>query len=125
MHTVIVDECTGCDLCVAPCPVDCIDMLALPQATVQPIVAGFANTAAELQARATKRDRARRRFEQRNARLQREEEHKLAERLARSKRPAPSPQVESDPMQAAIERVRAQKAADIDAAVKRPRSTWQ
>ncbi len=119
MHTVIVDECTGCDLCVAPCPVDCIDMLALPQATVQPIVAGFANTAAELQARATKRDRARRRFEQRNARLQREEEHKLAERLARSKRPAPSPQVESDPMQAAIERVRAQKTADIDAAVKK------
>jgi electron transport complex protein RnfB len=27
---VIVNECTGCDLCVAPCPVDCIDMLALP-----------------------------------------------------------------------------------------------
>ena len=21
MHTVIIDECTGCDLCVAPCPV--------------------------------------------------------------------------------------------------------
>ncbi|MCL4108886.1 UNVERIFIED_CONTAM: hypothetical protein GTU68_008081, partial [Idotea baltica] len=27
MHTVIVSECTGCDLCVEPCPVDCIDML--------------------------------------------------------------------------------------------------
>ena len=27
MHTVIVDECTGCDLCLEPCPVDCIDML--------------------------------------------------------------------------------------------------
>jgi electron transport complex protein RnfB len=27
MHTVIVDECTGCDLCVDPCPVDCIDMI--------------------------------------------------------------------------------------------------
>jgi electron transport complex protein RnfB len=24
---VIVDECTGCDLCVEPCPVDCIDMI--------------------------------------------------------------------------------------------------
>ena len=33
MHTVIIDECTGCDLCVDPCPVDCIDMLALPQNT--------------------------------------------------------------------------------------------
>ena len=30
MHTVIVDECTGCDLCVEPCPVDCIDMVPLP-----------------------------------------------------------------------------------------------
>ena len=27
MHTVIAHECTGCDLCIAPCPVDCIDML--------------------------------------------------------------------------------------------------
>jgi electron transport complex protein RnfB len=27
MHTVIADECTGCDLCVEPCPVDCIDMV--------------------------------------------------------------------------------------------------
>ncbi len=34
MHTVIVDECTGCDLCVEPCPVDCIDMIPLPT-TVQ------------------------------------------------------------------------------------------
>ncbi|MNJ73637.1 electron transport complex protein RnfB [compost metagenome] len=24
---MIVSECTGCDLCVEPCPVDCIDML--------------------------------------------------------------------------------------------------
>jgi electron transport complex protein RnfB len=29
MHTVIVSECTGCDLCVEPCPVDCIDMIAV------------------------------------------------------------------------------------------------
>jgi len=29
MHTVIIDECTGCDLCVDPCPVDCIDMVPL------------------------------------------------------------------------------------------------
>ncbi|HWR80154.1 MAG TPA: 4Fe-4S binding protein, partial [Pseudomonas sp.] len=30
-HTVIVSECTGCDLCVEPCPVDCIDMIPLGQ----------------------------------------------------------------------------------------------
>ncbi|MBT5967279.1 MAG: RnfABCDGE type electron transport complex subunit B, partial [Gammaproteobacteria bacterium] len=29
MHTVITAECTGCELCVAPCPVDCIIMLPL------------------------------------------------------------------------------------------------
>jgi electron transport complex protein RnfB len=26
MHTIIASECTGCELCVAPCPVDCISM---------------------------------------------------------------------------------------------------
>jgi len=29
MHTVIESECTGCDLCVDPCPVDCIDMITI------------------------------------------------------------------------------------------------
>jgi Na+-translocating ferredoxin:NAD+ oxidoreductase subunit B len=28
MHTVIASECTGCDLCLEPCPVDCIDMIS-------------------------------------------------------------------------------------------------
>jgi electron transport complex protein RnfB len=27
MHTVIESECTGCDLCLPPCPVDCIEMV--------------------------------------------------------------------------------------------------
>ncbi|KAA0946713.1 MULTISPECIES: electron transport complex subunit RsxB [unclassified Pseudomonas] len=119
MHTVIIDECTGCDLCVAPCPVDCIEMQPLHLATVLPVVGDLATTAEERQARSTKRDHTRRRFEQRNARLQREEEHKLAERLARTKRPAPVDEVSSNPVQAAIERVRAQKAAAMDAAVKK------
>ncbi len=26
MHTVITNDCSGCDLCVDPCPVDCIIM---------------------------------------------------------------------------------------------------
>ena len=29
MHTVITEECTGCELCIAPCPVDCIKMIPL------------------------------------------------------------------------------------------------
>lgn len=99
MHTVIIDECTGCDLCVAPCPVDCIEMR--PLATMLPIVGGLANTDIERSERALKRDRARRRFEQRNARLHREEELKLAERLARAKRSAPVDATAENTLQAA------------------------
>jgi electron transport complex protein RnfB len=35
MHTVIASECTGCDLCVEPCPVDCIDMIPAQAQTIQ------------------------------------------------------------------------------------------
>jgi electron transport complex protein RnfB len=99
MHTVIVDECTGCDLCVAPCPVDCIEMR--PTASVLPIVGGLATNESQRHERGLKRDRARRRFEQRNARLQREEAFKLAERLARAKRAAPEVPTPLDAAQAA------------------------
>ena len=34
MHTVIASECTGCDLCVDPCPVDCIEMRPAEETTV-------------------------------------------------------------------------------------------
>lgn len=83
MHTVISDECTGCDLCVAPCPVDCIDMLPLPLTGVTPIVGGLAVSGEQRQGRAVKRDRARKRFESRNARLLCEEQRRIAERNAR------------------------------------------
>ncbi|MGZ9740567.1 electron transport complex subunit RsxB [Pseudomonas sp. GNP012] len=118
MHTVIIDECTGCDLCVAPCPVDCIEMRPLPLDTVLPVVGGLALTPQARQARALKRDHARRRFEQRNARLQREEQQKIAERQARQRVTQPS-EAAVDPVQAALERVRAQKAATADAALKK------
>jgi electron transport complex protein RnfB len=119
MHTVIIDECTGCDLCVAPCPVDCIEMRPLPISTVLPIVGGLAFSLEEQRARTAKRNRARRRFEQRNARLQREDELKAAERQARAKRAAQPNEATLDPVQAALERVRAQKAASADAALKK------
>ena len=32
MHTVIAAYCTGCELCLPPCPVDCIDLVAPPGA---------------------------------------------------------------------------------------------
>jgi len=122
MHTVIVDECTGCDLCVAPCPVDCIEMRPLPATTVIPIVGGLAFSPEAQQARAAKRDHARQRFERRNARLQREEEQKLAERQVRANRVTQPVDVPAlNPVQAALERVRAQKAANADAALKKAR----
>ncbi|WP_338496516.1 electron transport complex subunit RsxB [Pseudomonas sp. WP18] len=121
MHTVLIDECTGCDLCVAPCPVDCIEMRPLPTASVLPIIGGLTSSLEEQQARAAKRNHARRRFEQRNARLRREEEQRQAERLARTQRAAQAPAQPQalDPVQAALERVRAQKAANADAALKK------
>ncbi|MEN4958784.1 electron transport complex subunit RsxB [Pseudomonas syringae] len=86
MHTVIINECTGCDLCIAPCPVDCIEMHPLPLATVTPVVGGLAPTPERQEARQRKRSHARMRFEARNARLHREQQTRLAERLARSQR---------------------------------------
>ncbi|KAE9639116.1 electron transport complex subunit RsxB [Pseudomonas sp. PB106] len=118
MHTVIIDECTGCDLCVAPCPVDCIEMHPLPLGTL-PVVGGLAFNLDEQRARAAKRDHARQRFERRNARLRREEQQKQAEREARAKRAAHPEVTATDPVQAALERVRAQKAATADAALKK------
>ncbi len=101
MHTVIIDECTGCELCVAPCPVDCIDILPLPEP--------------EAKAQRERADQFRQRFEAHQARLEREEARKLADRQARAERVA-QPQAQqntaaTDPIQAAIERVKAQKAA--------------
>jgi electron transport complex protein RnfB len=118
MHTVIIDECTGCDLCVAPCPVDCIEMRPLLPNTVLPVVGGLALTPQARQARTLKRDHARRRFEQRNARLLREEQQKIAERQVRQRAAQPATAA-ADPVQAALERVRAQKTANADTALKK------
>jgi electron transport complex protein RnfB len=84
---------------------------------VLPIVGGLATNDHERRERGLKRDRARRRFEQRIARLQREEEHKQAERLARAKRAAPLAAVPIDTAQAAQDA--AIKKAKINVAMSR------
>ena len=71
MHTVIAAQCTGCRLCVPPCPVDCIVIDEVPARTPE------ARIAAEAAALA--------RYEQRNARLQREREERSA-RLQRERK---------------------------------------
>jgi H+/Na+-translocating ferredoxin:NAD+ oxidoreductase subunit B len=57
MHTVIEQECTGCQLCIEPCPVDCIDLIELPQVQFAP-------------------DKAKQRFEQRQLRLDRQQQQR-------------------------------------------------
>jgi electron transport complex protein RnfB len=84
-----------------------------------PVVGGLAFSLEEQRARAAKRDHARLRFERRNDRLLREEQQKQAEREARAKRAAQPEATASDPVQAALERVRAQKTATADAALKK------
>ncbi|MNG00980.1 Electron transport complex protein rnfB [compost metagenome] len=105
-------ECIGCTKCIQACPVDAIVGAAKLMHTEA------------LAARSAKRNHARRRFELRNSRLQREEARKQAERAARSQRSAASNTPEhavtsDDPIKAAIERVKAQKAAAADAALKK------
>ncbi|WP_457437589.1 electron transport complex subunit RsxB [Pseudomonas sp. TE3786] len=101
MHTVITDECTGCELCVAPCPVDCIDLLPLAEP--------------EAQAQRRRADHFRQRHENHLTRLQRDDAQRQAERVARAERQAQPVAVATlDPVQAAIERVKAQKAASGD-----------
>ncbi|BAN47308.1 electron transport complex subunit RsxB [Metapseudomonas resinovorans] len=103
MHSVISDECTGCELCVAPCPVDCIDILPLAEPAAS--------------AQRQRADQFRQRFEFRNARLARDDARRRADREARAARAAEAAQAETssaaplDAVQAAIERVKAQKAA--------------
>ena len=118
MHTVLIDECTGCDLCIAPCPVDCIEMHPLASAKVVAIVGGQAADAAQLRARSVKRNQARLRYEQRTARLRREEEHKLAERQARAHRASQPREATGTAVQGAIEPIHTQKAT-ADAALKK------
>lgn len=71
MHTVIASECTGCELCVSPCPVDCIIM--------QP---ALLNSIEEN--RAQKSAQAKRRYEARCLRKEKEEAEK-AERAKKKK----------------------------------------
>jgi electron transport complex protein RnfB len=98
MHTVIVDLCTGCDLCVAPCPVDCIDMI--------PATGTDANWTQP------RMDAARERFLRRNQRLARSKRGR-APRNPRATATASTLSAEQkrETIRAAVERVRARRAA--------------
>jgi electron transport complex protein RnfB len=74
MHTVLLDECTGCDLCVPPCPVDCIEMI--PLATLRS--GGFDVADRPTEAWKASSDRARNRLHARTHRLAREKSEAAA-----------------------------------------------
>ena len=118
MHTVIADECTGCDLCVAPCPVDCIEMRQPLPGTVT-VSTGQLNSIEQQLERAHKRAKARRRSEQRKARLLRDEQLKAAARTARVNAIALHDDSLVDPVQAALLRVRSQNESSTQPSVKK------
>ena len=90
MHTVIARECIGCALCLPPCPVDCISMVAT----------GAQPTRVERRLAA---QRARRRIELREIRLERE---RRAERAANHGAAAAGDSSKEQTVQRAIERAR-------------------
>ncbi|MGZ5031121.1 MAG: RnfABCDGE type electron transport complex subunit B [Methylobacter sp.] len=71
MHTVIASECTGCELCIAPCPVDCIVMQPAPLCRTEI-------------SRVQKSAQAKRRYDARCLRKEKEEAEK-AERAKKKK----------------------------------------
>ena len=77
MHSVIEPECTGCELCLPPCPMDCIEMLPAAEMGLRNQAAVGGLRAMPLQ---TVQERGR---EERQARLSREDEEKA--RLASSR----------------------------------------
>jgi electron transport complex protein RnfB len=109
MHTVIASLCTGCDLCVPPCPVDCIDM--------QAATPGRTGWDAWSQVDA---DAARARHDARTSRLQREKQENDA-RLA-AKAIAKLAEVDASNAQTDAERAeKERKRAIIQAAIERSR----
>ncbi|HEX5057060.1 MAG TPA: electron transport complex subunit RsxB [Gammaproteobacteria bacterium] len=91
MHTVIADECTGCKLCIAPCPVDCISLQPAADQTGKP-------------------DHYRRRFEARQARLQRNQQERAEQMRARREAIAGNDRAAKQAaIRAARERVKAKK----------------
>ncbi|MCS7101702.1 MAG: RnfABCDGE type electron transport complex subunit B, partial [Burkholderiaceae bacterium] len=90
MHTVLPDHCTGCDLCLPPCPMDCIAMV-----DVQPPRRWTSDDAR----------RARERYLARQRRLAAAQ----SPRAARSEAPSLSPAQRQTLVAAAMQRARARR----------------
>ena len=97
MHTVVTELCSGCDLCVPPCPVDCIAMV--------PAVGADAIWGR------SRADAARERFERRRSRQERERRERAERLAARALKAKEDPDAEKKRViiQAAVERARARR----------------
>jgi electron transport complex protein RnfB len=96
MHTVMADHCTGCELCVPACPVDCIVLEPMPLAQVED---------------PSHADTSRAHFQRREARLARERAAREAE-LAARKAAVDTPATAQNPVLAALARARARARQD-------------
>jgi len=109
MHTIVAEECTGCELCIAPCPVDCISLVPVEETQdddgfnrssfMRYYYAGKRKNDAQRKAKHAA-DRARRRHEHRQLRMERDAMEKL-ERLGAKQIAATMP-IEADAKKAAI-----------------------
>jgi Na+-translocating ferredoxin:NAD+ oxidoreductase subunit B len=106
MHTIITAECTGCELCIPPCPVDCISMLATSAAPLPRI---------EVLERAHP---ARRRYEARGRRLDRERQERETKRAAAQNTGNPVPPISRSAVLEAIARGKARRKAGTDGSSK-------
>ncbi|GBE48288.1 electron transport complex protein rnfB [bacterium BMS3Bbin12] len=97
LHTVLRHECTGCELCLPPCPVDCI--VLVPER----------HPRAHDERRAA--HRARERYRRHCERLAREQAERTARRVERAGAASTSPADKQAVIRAAVERVRARRAA--------------
>jgi electron transport complex protein RnfB len=97
MHTVVTELCSGCDLCVPPCPVDCIEMAPA--------------TGADAIWDRARADAARERFELRGTRLERERAEHTGRLAARALNAKVDPDAEKKRaiIQAAIARAQARR----------------
>lgn len=119
LHTVLSAECTGCELCVAPCPMDCIEMVPLapePDTWKWPLVHYYRYAKSEIRAQEQERKKAnlaRQRYEFRRQRLAQEQQEKAARQQAKKAAVAPAAThaEKQAAIRAAVERVRAKRAA--------------
>ena len=97
MHSILAAECTGCELCIAPCPVDCITMQAIAAVPLT------------REAVLTRARHARRRYEARAQRLERDASERDARRTEARGGNVPKPPITRSAVLEAIARGKARR----------------